>query len=397
MAQHDSEFIAQQLARYPDLISRMSSIITAQRAFTVFKQVADCYAPSLTVRYTRGPVIAALMSAAQEEGNAGPFVFHRNYLSTGNVGLELGSEQRKPAWAMAHLDIISFLTGEYRDGRYELTPFCSIRNGPGAREALALVFDAEHGEMRPAATGKLIIEEGDRRSLFFATEQDDLLPGTRVVYATDAEWDEASGIVYGCVDNAASCVSLLLAAMVLSLYEAEALLLLTDEEEGPVTLGNQAFSRGSARLLHRVTPDQLPNLITVSDIHEDIVDLAQGTLNVERFEQQAGKGAVFGSHAFHAAGGVTPPSLMHFQHELSRYLQGHGIRLRSNSGFISRSDCVSAMMATQHIALLGFPGAFSHFADTPRAHIDDIVDLAKVLVVYLLLAQSPAWRERYLF
>lgn len=392
----ESEFIAKELGQYPDLMSRISSIITPHRAFAVFKQIADCYAPSLTVRYTRGPLVEALMSGAQDEGRAGPFVYHRNYLSTGNVGLELGAQSRKPVWAMAHLDIISFLTGEYHGGRYELTPFCSIRNRPGSRDALALVFDAEQGVMRPAATGRLVIEEGEQRALYFETDRRDLLPGTRVVYATDAEWDEASGLVYGCIDNAASCASLLLAAMVLSLYKVEALLILTDEEEGPVTLGNQAFSRGSARLLHRVTPDQLPDLITISDIHEDIVNLAEGSLNVERFHQQAGQGALFGSHAFHAAGGVTPPSLLHFQHALSRYLQGHGIRLRSNTGFISRSDCVSAMMATPHIALLGFPGAFSHFADLPRAHIDDIVDLAKVLVVYILLAQSPAWRNRYL-
>jgi hypothetical protein len=337
------------------------------------------------------------LQEAQQEGVSGAsLTFHRNYLSSGNVALEVGSQRRKPVWAMAHLDIISFLTGEYKDGRYVVTPFCAIRNAPGSREALALSFDGGNGVMREAARGQLVLENADARTLFFETEKDDLPPGTRVVYASQAEWEKSSGIVYGCVDNAAACAALILAVMALSHYQVEALLLLTDEEEGPVTLGNQAFSRGSARLLHRIAPDLLPDLITVSDIHEDIVDLADGRLNVERFEQQAGEGALYGSHSYYAAGGVTPPSLMQFQHELGAYLRPEGIHLRSNTGFISRSDCVSAMMATPNIALLGFPGAFSHFADTPRAHIADIVDLAKVLVIYLLLAQSASWRQRYL-
>jgi hypothetical protein len=54
------------------------------------------------------------------------------------------------------------------------------------------------------------------------------------------------------------------------------------------------------------------------------------------------------------------------------------------------------MMATPNVALVGLPGAYSHFADTPRAHIADLVNLAKTLVVYILVAQDAAWQERCL-
>jgi len=93
---------------------------------------------------------------------------------------------------------------------------------------------------------------------------------------------------------------------------------------------------------------------------------------------------------------VTHPRLLAFQRELAAYLGRHGVALHENSGYVSRSDCVSAMAATPNVVLIGVPGAYSHFADTPRAHIADLVNLAKTLVVYTLVAQDKAWRERYL-
>jgi hypothetical protein len=88
--------------------------------------------------------------------------------------------------------------------------------------------------------------------------------------------------------------------------------------------------------------------------------------------------------------------LLVFQRELAQFLAAQDIQLKENSGYVSRSDCVSAMMATPNVALIGYPGAYSHFADTPRAHIDDLVHLAKTLVIYHLVAQSPIWRRQYL-
>ena len=82
--------------------------------------------------------------------------------------------------------------------------------------------------------------------------------------------------------------------------------------------------------------------------------------------------------------------------EVSGLLNEKGISMRENESYVSRSDCVSAMMATQNVVLMGFPGAYSHFLKTPRAHIDDLVALSKSLTVLIAAAQSSDWRKHYL-
>lgn len=379
---------AEELARYPDLFERMEEVITPQRAFAWFKRLADTYAPSLTVSYTRGPVVERLLGEhGFDEG--GPLRFHSNYLGTGNVAIELGRNPCKPIWLMAHLDICSYLTRERRGNRYRLTPFCEPRKGAGSRAAVALAYSSQERALREVAQGLIVVEEG---RIFFETEVTDLPPWTRVVYSSQAELDEDSNLVYGYVDNAFGCTALLLSSLVLSSYEADVLVVLTDEEEGVVATGNRAFSRGSARLFNRISRGNLPNLVLVSDMHEEIAALEEGHLDVIPF----GQGALFAGAASEARGGVTPPPLLEFQRELAAFLAQKGISLRENPGYLSRSDCVSAMMYTPNVALVGYPGAYSHFADTPRAHLGDLVDLAKSLVVYALVAQSEVGVNREL-
>ena len=382
--------IAQTLAPYPDLFERLNQTITPQRAFAFFKAIADTYAPTLTVRYTRAPVIEGLLGQAQEAGIGGANLnFSRNYRASGNVALALGSQPGKPVWAMAHLDMISFLTAPPSDGVYPLTPYCAARQVPGDRPALALAYTPETGTMAPVAHGHL---HSDKTGHTFVTEVTNLPPATRVVYAAEAIWDQASGMLYGTVDNAFGCAALLLAALVLSHYPVEALMVFTDEEEGVVAAGPPAFSRGALRLLNRLTPAEMPDLITITDHHEEVAALSQGIFDDSRF----GHGALFAGFASHAKGGVTPPQLLAFQRALAHYLADQGISLQENPGYASRSDCVSAVLATPNIALIGYPCAYSHFIDTPRAHLDDLIHLAKSLAVYLLIAQDKTWRAQYL-
>lgn len=371
---------AEELARYPALFERMEEVITPQRAFAWFKRLADTYAPSLTVSYTRGPVVEQLLREHGFDGGEGRR-FHHNYLGTGNVAIELGRNPRKPIWLMAHLDICSYLTRERRGNRYRLTPFCEPRKSGGSRAGVALAYSSQEEALREVAQGLIIVEEG---GIFFETEVKDLPPWTRVVYASQAELDEDSNLVYGYVDNAFGCTALLLSSLVLSFYEADVLVVLTDEEEGVVATGNQAFSRGSVRLFNRISKECLPDLVLVSDMHEEIAALEEGRLDAVPF----GQGALFAGGASEARGGVTPPPLLEFQRELAAFLAQKGISLRENPDYLSRSDCVSAMMYTPNVVLVGYPGAYSHFADTPRAHIGDMVDLAKSLVVYALAFQS---------
>ncbi|MEM7343790.1 MAG: hypothetical protein AAF485_06075 [Chloroflexota bacterium] len=387
---NQQQIIVDTLSAYPGLFNRLGEVMTKDRAFDTFKQIADTYAPTLTVRYTRTPVVKRLLETAQTEGFCGHNItIHGNYFSTGNAALSFGSANRKPVWSMAHLDNISFLTGGWQDGRYPLTPYCEARQTEGVRPALALAYNNISGTMESIAKGQLRSTESGH---FFETDVADLPPATRVVYETVAELDEATGMVYGTVDDAFGCAALVLAAQVLAHYDVEALMVLTDEEEGVVGVGNNAFSRGSARLINRIQSEHLPDLITITDLHEEVQDLASGQLDNARF----GQGSLFSAFSSGAKGGVTPPQLLSFQRELAQYLVTQEIKLQENAGYVSRSDCVSAMMVTPNVSLIGFPGAYSHFIDTPRAHIDDLVDLAKVLTIYILMAQSSAWRHQYL-
>ena len=387
------------LAPFTDLFAKMEQIITRQRAFDLFKALADIPAPSLTVNHTRAPELGRILSRAKEEQICGPNLsVDLNYRATGNVLLSLGTDLQKPIWSMAHLDNISFLTGvpvDEQDSRpvprrYPLTAYCTARQTEGRRPAQALAFSLASGGMETIAHGRLVSEPSGH--YFESDGPVDLPLATRIVYSSSAAWDRQSGMVTGTIDNAFGCVALILGALVLSHYDVQSLFVLTDEEEGVVAAGPPAFSRGATRLLNRLTPEQFPNLITISDHHEEVADLMQGEADFSGF----GKGALFGAFASGTKGGVTPPRLLAFQHVLAGYLAEHQIRLRENCSYVSRSDCVTAMMATPNVALVGYPGAYSHFIDTPRAHIDDLVDLAKTLVIYHLVAQNPTWRRCFL-
>ena len=378
--------IADALSPHDDLFERLNEIVTQERAFAYFKAIADVSGPTLTASYTRGPILMEMLKTSREEGLCGSKLsIDTNYLSSGNVVLSVGDGPQKPAWSMAHLDNICFLTGGYQNGCYALTAYCDPRQTAGRRPAHALAYDCAKATMTVIADGWLCYADGEHT---FETDVTDLPPATRIVYQSSAEWDQEGGIVTGNIDDAYGCTGLVLAAMVLSHWDVQSLFVLTDEEEGVVVPGPPAFSRGASRLLNRLPPSHFPNLITISDHHEEVADLSAGTLDLSRF----GQGALFGAFASGTKGGVTPPRLLAHQRAVAQYLADHKIHLNENPGYISRSDCVSAMMATPNVALIGFPGAYSHFIDTPRAHIDDLVNLAKSLVVLHLLAQNPAWR-----
>jgi hypothetical protein len=358
----------------------MFNEITPERTFAVFKAISDTRAPTLTARHTRGRVIAQLVA---ESGAR----YTSNLHGSGAAALELGAATRKPLWCFAHIDNISFLTGARAvNGEYALTPFCEAKQNDGRRAAQALGFDPITKGTTLLTDGWLITR-GDVHTFEPAAGSPALPLATRVVYASSAEWDRASGLVHGCIDDAAGATALTLAAMALakSSTPIEALFVLTDEEEGPVAPGPQAFARGSARLFHRAPRKTLPDLITVTDTHE----AAAGS---SRF----GAGACFAGYGSRARGGVTPPALLHALREFAVDLGTHGVQLVEHGEYFGRSDDASAVLATQNVALIGCPGAHAHFAQRPYVHIDDLVNLAKSIAAFVLLAQDEAWRERVL-
>lgn len=375
--------------RYEGLWNRLDEMVTRQAYFEVFKQLSDNYSPTLTVSRVQGPRVEEL--AQKGAGSQSPLQVAHNARGSGSITVSVGSEPA-PVWLSGHADICSYLTGERaeqsRQGRYPLAPFCMHRAGPGRRAAVALASPQGAGPLQHIAYGDMVTEEDGR--IFFETEARDLLPWTRVVHHLPASWDEQSDVFHGFIDNQGTCAALILAARVLSHYEANVMLVLNDEEEGPVDKGNQGFSRALRRLLHRTPHEQLPRLVVVGDVHQQESHLS------DQSETQFGQGALFSGMASGARGAVVPPQILDFNRRLASALAERDIKLTENPAYVSRSDDVSAMQYTQNIALIGFPGLYAHFDRTPEARCGDLVHLTKTLVVYALLAQDEAWQAAYL-
>jgi len=93
---------------------------------------------------------------------------------------------------------------------------------------------------------------------------------------------------------------------------------------------------------------------------------------------------------------VTPPDLYVLARHVTGLLAALGVRIQeSNNAYSSRSDDASLMLKTPNILLLGFPGFNRHFdRGEPRAHLDDVVHLAKALVYMSVLRSWFQQRRR---
>lgn len=365
--------------RYTGVWERMEAEITAVSTFNLFKQLSDNYSPTLTVSRVQGPLVASLLADTRVKVDP-------SLRKSGTIGLTIGQEPA-PVWFTGHADICSYLTGNWTGSGYPLTPFCMTRADPGARTAVALSSPTQSAPLTKLAYGEMITHPDG--STFFATDNPNLPLWTRVVYHIDAAWDRDTDEMYGYIDNQATCAALILAARVLAHYDANVLLLLNDEEEGPVDKGNQGFSRAMLRLLNRTPLDHLPDAVINGDVHQ-----AESRPDEGR-DSLMGQGALFTGASSLTRGAVTPPQLLDFTRDLADELAPHGIQLRENDSYVGRSDDISAMQFTQNVILLGFAGTSSHFNRTPTMRCGDLVNFAKTVVVYALLAQDPAWREAY--
>jgi putative aminopeptidase FrvX len=240
--------------------------------------------------------------------------------------------------------------------------------------------------MVPVATGSIATRSG--RIVFRPDQPVQLRPGHRVVFQAECTWDERSGFVEGHLDDAAGAAACLLAAAVLAHYPVEVLVSLADEEEAPAGAGNQTLSRGGKRLLQHFAA---PELAVVVDSH--VVGDPQ---HAEPRDFRMGDGASFSEKASRTRGGVVTPPLMELQRRLAAELASDGsVSLRENvGGYVPRSECVNAMERTPNVALVGFLNQNRHFDfGPPRAHIADIVHLARALVYYTLMVSTPEWVE----
>ncbi|HMP40176.1 MAG TPA: hypothetical protein PKA05_07335 [Roseiflexaceae bacterium] len=364
------------LQRYPNVLDLLNRIVTGDAYFHLFQSLSDNYSPSLTVSRVQGGLVKELMAAGS--GNAARLQIDTNLRRSGSIGVKVGTG-RPSVWLTAHADICSYLTEPWDGSGYPLTPFCSHRSSAGRRTAMALAEPRGYGPLER-------IVEGVR----FECDTPNLPRSTRVVHHQAAAWDRKSDVVTGFLDNQAGSAAGLLAAQVLSHLDADVLVVVNDEEEGPVDKGNQGFSRAANRLLHRTPLEELPDYVVVSDGHGQEEAIKNG------LPTAFGTGASYAGYSSHTRGAVTPPQLLAFARDLGVWLEPHGILLRENNGYVGRSDDISAMQFTPNVSIIGYPGAYSHFEKPPISHMADLVNLTKTLVIIALMAQDPAWREAYL-
>jgi len=371
----------------PDLFPRLMREITGEVMLRYLRPLADTRAPSQSVPWTRGPVIASLL-AADGVLNAPGVSIDTNFEHTGNTVLTLGDNpRRKRIWLLAHLDEISYAVYRSEGRRFQLTPLCYHMMEPGRQDGVVLRYDLRSQRYQPFCDGDIVVESN--ATVYFETSTGAiLLPGDRVCFQSKMFYDPTRGIISGSLDDAGGAAALLVATRFLQPYGLELLLALTDEEEGVGGIGNQSFCRGGSRLLPYF--DQ-PELVIDCDIHEAEVMLeGNGPIAFA-----PGDGASYAEVSSYGKGVITPPHLYALVRQLSIDLAPEKIRLRENvGGYLSRSEGVNAMLRTPNVALLGFVGANRHFqTSATTANLNDLVDLARSVVCLVLLTQTPLWRE----
>jgi len=160
---------------------------------------------------------------------------------------------------------------------------------------------------------------------------------------------------------------------------------LTDEEEGPSGASSQTISRGASRLLRRVEPAPLTVAV---DIH----GLNRAELNASDNHWRPW-GASLAEYSSGGKGSVARPDIFATLMNTFGSLSDLGIRVRPNlGGHVPRSDDVAAMLHSNRVVVLGYPGMNRHFdRGLPAVNVHDLVDLARALVVVgALVAPKPA-------
>ncbi len=368
--------------------------ITRERVRRYLWTLVDTPAPSSLAATMRVPVLRHLLT---DDGalEGGRLHLHGDFGRTGSPVILTGSaELAKPLWYFAHLDTISYLVQPSDGSSYPLVPFCAHMIKDGERAACAYRYDLRRNAFGIVAEGQLVSRAG---TPVFRPDRaaPPLRPGDRIVMVSTYREDPESGLFTGQMDNAGGVAALALAAPVLARAGVEAMLAFPDEEEGPVAPGNQMIGRGGSRLISLLPA---PELAIVADVQQSggdpDADARGGVVNSTRL----GAGAVLAEFASLARGAVTPPDLYALARHLGGLLGGFGVSVQeSNNAYSSRSDDVSAMLKTPNILLLGFPGFNRHFdRGEPRAHLDDVVHLAKSLVYMSALRPWFTARRRAL-
>lgn len=369
--------------------------VTRERVRRYLTALADTPAASTMASAIRTPILRQML--AQDGAFAGGRLhLHGDFGDTGSTVILTGSAKpAKPLWYFAHLDTISYLIQPFDGERYKLVPFCYHMVVDGVRAARVYRYDLAQNSYAVLTDGQLESVSGTP-SFRPAPGAVPLRAGDRVVPVSTYREDRATGHFTGHVDNAGGVAALAVAAPVLAGAGVEAMLALPDEEEGPPGAGNQVMGRGGTRIVNMLP---VPDLAIIADVQQaggdGESDTRGGVENVTRL----GSGAVLAEFSSLARGAVTPPHLYALARHVADLLAGVGVKVQeSNNAYSSRSDDVGVLLKTPNILLLGFPGFNRHFdLGEPRAHLDDVVHLAKALVYMSVVQPWLAERRRALF
>ena len=382
-----SDDIAARLRHLRPLVDRH---VTRERVRRYLRALADTHAPSTAAAALRLPVLRRLLRE-DDVFAGGRLTLEADFRATGSPVILTGDpDAPKNLWYFAHLDTISYLVQPFDGARYKLVPFCVHLTSDGVRDARAYRYDLARDAYDVVAGGLL---ESVAGVPWFrpAASAPPLRAGDRVVPVVPYR-DGEGGEVVAQLDNAGGVAALAVAAPVLAQAGVDALLAFPDEEEGPIGPGNQMIGRGGTRI---VTLLPVPDLAVIADVQQaggaPEADTRGGVQNTTRL----GGGAVLAEFSSLGRGAVTPPHLYAQARHVAALLAELGVAVQeSNNAYSSRSDDVGVMLRTPNILLLGFPGFNRHFDHgPPRAHLDDIVYLAKALVYVSALAPWVAQRR----
>jgi hypothetical protein len=364
--------------------------VTPDRVRRYLSALVDTPAPSTAAGAMRVPVLNRLL-AADGAFDSGRLRLDPDFAGVGSPVIFTGDGgSEKPFWAFAHLDTISYLVQPDQGGRIPLVPYCVHLMHDGECPANAYRYDLESNRYRVVAEGR--IESSAGLPFFRATTLGIVLrPGDRIAPASSFNDLGQGGLFTGLMDNAGGVAALAVAALALAEAGVQAMLAFPDEEEGPVGAGNQTMCRGSARISALLPP---PKLAIVADVQQGGRDPDADTRGGVENSTRLGGGAVLSEFSSLARGSVTSLGLYSLARRMTDVIADFGVRVQeSNNAYSSRSDDVSVMMRTPNVLLLGYPGFNRHFdRGLPRAHLDDVMNLAKVVVYASVL--GPVFEQR---
>lgn len=342
--------------------------VNKERMFSIFKDIADTYAPSQTVSYTRAPVIENLIQNAIDRCG---MRFERDYHGTGNVVLMCGDVP--DAVVVAHADEISYLLSAAPTvGDTQLLPFCAHRASE-QWPVRVLRYDPESSLLQVQAQGALTSRDvNGRPTPFLATDSQDLHIGDRVVFHHELEHGPHD-LVYGKVDNAAGVAVSIMTILALAELDAcrNVWFVFPDEEEGPPD-SNSTFARGSRRLIHELS---LPagTLFIVVDGHDTAPDQDPAPTALYTEKESLGRG------------NVVPPDLYAALQRFATALNHQGINICENPSYVARSDSPAIMERYRNLLQIGYPVKNAHFdAAPPSTSLEALTSLARALTYMLM-------------